>query len=259
MKKTIAAILAFLVLSLPCWGALDFISGNSEDIAITDNGSLDLQAQDFSIMAWMKWDILTNTQGIFNVVTDADNGIYFFWIESDHATKPGLSCQINYGAGDGNKVFGRLATATWTPNIGQWYHIVITFDKSADECYFYVDGAIKTDQGEVKDLISGTGTNIHIASRGGSNYFDGGFFDVRVYNRMLTDSEIATIYAAQGNDCIVSGLKGWWRLDEKPTGQTASGANTIRDLSGNVNHGTPANTPTYEAVPMAIIKPIQGG
>ncbi|HEY4612181.1 MAG TPA: hypothetical protein VII11_04300 [Bacteroidota bacterium] len=44
-----------------------------------------------------------------------------------------------------------------------------------------------------------------------------------------------------------SNLKAYWPLDEFAEGATVSGTNSIRDLSGNGNHGTPSNSPTGRA------------
>ena len=74
-------------------------------------------------------------------------------------------------------------------------------------------------------------------------YYNGILFDVRIYNRALTANEIAEIYHKRGADRVWQGLVGRWRLDEFVTGAS------VRDLSGNGNHGTPYNSPVYQASP----------
>ncbi len=40
-------------------------------------------------------------------------------------------------------------------------------------------------------------------------------------------------------------LVGRWLMNEKTSGVTASGANTVKDISAGVNDGTPNNSPVY--------------
>jgi len=79
---------------------------------------------------------------------------------------------------------------------------------------------------------------------------------MRLYNRQVSLAEIKSIYYAQGNDNIVNGLVGRWLMNEKPDGQAATVANSVIDISGNGNHGTPVNSPTYRGAPMKLINSI---
>jgi hypothetical protein len=65
--------------------------------------------------------------------------------------------------------------------------------------------------------------------------------DVRIYNRALSPSEMATIAAAgpqSFSDGITNGLVGEWKLNE------GSGS-TVYDSSGNGDNGTLVNAPTW--------------
>jgi len=89
-----------------------------------------------------------------------------------------------------------------------------------------------------------------------ANFFDGTLFDVRVYASLLSLAEIKSIYYAQGSDNLVDNLVGRWLMNEKPDGLTAAGANAVIDISGNGNHGTPANEPVYRAASVKLVRPI---
>ena len=43
-------------------------------------------------------------------------------------------------------------------------------------------------------------------------------------------------------------------MNEKPDGSTATVASSVIDISGNGNHGTPANSPVYRAAPIKLIR-----
>ena len=61
----------------------------------------------------------------------------------------------------------------------------------------------------------------------GTFYLDGKLDDIRVYNRVLTPSEVEGLYQ------YAPGPVGWWKMDEN----TGTGADAVKDKSGNANHG----------------------
>ena len=90
-------------------------------------------------------------------------------------------------------------------------------------------------------------TNVRIGATGlgGSGFFNGKMNDVRIYNRVLSDDELQTIFAARGVDGIVNGLVGRWLLNEKSPGTTVSGAGSVKDIGPFGNNGTPVSAPVY--------------
>lgn len=87
-------------------------------------------------------------------------------------------------------------------------------------------------------------------------FLDGIIGEIRVYNNVLSLEENKIIYESRGSDNIVDELVARWLMNEKPDGTISSGADSIIDISGNNNHGTPHNSPIYRASPVKIIKPI---
>ncbi len=113
-----------------------------------------------------------------------------------------------------------VVTSTITANT--WYHVVIT-----------------------------TGTAINASAvdigRISSTYFQGVIDDVRVYNRVLSATEVKQLYnqgaasklSATPKDPLKSGLVGWWTFDGK---DVVNGV--ARDISGNGSHGNLINIST---------------
>jgi hypothetical protein len=66
--------------------------------------------------------------------------------------------------------------------------------------------------------------------------------DVRIYNRVLTASEVATIYACRGSDSIYYGCLDRWLLNEGSKRTIISGSNIIKDMVG-AQHGSPIGSP----------------
>jgi len=60
--------------------------------------------------------------------------------------------------------------------------------------------------------------------------------DARIWNRVLSSSEVTTIFA--GGDPSITGLLAYWRIEE-------SSGSTLNDASGNGNTITFNNPPTW--------------
>jgi hypothetical protein len=81
---------------------------------------------------------------------------------------------------------------------------------------------------------------------GTADEYNGLLEDVRIYDRALSEDEIATIVATQGKDGIWSGLQGRWPCMDRPPGVAASGA--VQDISLNSFGGIPQNAPPFQEI-----------
>jgi len=127
---------------------------------------------------------------------------------------------------------------------GQWYHIAGTYDGT--DIRVYVDGSERDSEplgGDIRYIA----TNHIFIGKYFSGAFEGIKDEVAIWNTVLTLDEIGTLAKSKRRLALsVRGdhLVGYWRLDG-PNGAVAAGANSILDLSGNENHGTPYNDPVY--------------
>lgn len=78
-----------------------------------------------------------------------------------------------------------------------------------------------------------------------------------VYDQVLSEAELRSIYHARGLANIVHDLKGRWLMNEKSDGGTATVASSIIDISGNGKHGTPTNAPVYRAEAVRLVRLFQ--
>lgn len=156
-------------------------------------------------------------------------------------------------ANAGNKLLGSVKVS-WTA--GTEYHVVFTWDTTNGKRIF-VDGSLDTSDGVETTLMgNGTAEDFFLGSTSSpSLYFDGKIADFRVYNRIMTTTEIAIIAGSLGKDNIVNGLIAHWLMNEGPDGGTASGADSLVDISGQENHGTPNNSPLYRAGRLKVARP----
>ncbi len=160
-----------------------------------------------------------------------------------------LSTGIGFSAGSS---VSDLAASSVSVNLSKgWHHIAITWDGGINYSgvIFYVDGsAIGTNTG---GSSNGSGTRGDDSGQpltlGGyltqtTNYhLNGSLDDVRIYNRILTPSEITQVYKAGQVQLAsvtkknASGLVGWWTFDGKDVNWTTG---TAMDKSGNGYNGT---------------------
>jgi hypothetical protein len=139
---------------------------------------------------------------------------------------------------------GDLLDAVTAFAAGIWAFIAMTYDGVNKRIYFNaVQDAIEAQTGNI--IASALATRIASVNTGSPRReWDGLLDDIRIYNRTLSLAELETMYALRGIDNIVSGLVNRWRMNEQAPGVAASGAGSIKDLTGSFN-GTPVASPVY--------------
>lgn len=218
---------------------LDFESVNSENIQIADADALDI-LNDFTIMSWVKGENTVN--GAIFVKTGTE---YNF--KTTAVGIMGFNIVIyNTGFQSQNQDFGERIQDT---NI---HHVALRWNQTTGKVDFFVDGIPGTQYTLTTGSMAGSADPAYIAFDGGSNYYDGLLWDVRLYSAALSDEMISTIYHSQGKDNFAYDLNGRWLMQEGGNGDSASGAGSILDLTKFRNHGDPVNTPIYAAVPLRL-------
>jgi len=99
----------------------------------------------------------------------------------------------------------------------KWHHIVCTYEKN-NKMKIYIDGELKGNWNAPDKSIRQLTQNPYL---GYQNQLE--IHDIRIYNRVLTDSEISNNYNGQVS---TNGLIHWWKLDEGTGG-------IVHDAAGN--------------------------
>ncbi|MFA5926665.1 MAG: DUF2341 domain-containing protein, partial [Patescibacteria group bacterium] len=165
-------------------------------ISAGNPSALNFNASDsFSINMWANssnW--ATNYEMLFDKYLEATLKGYSLGADGTNRT---LSFAIGGGSWPGN--FLRVTTQSALSN-STWYHIVATYDgsESVSGVKIYVNGVSQT-LTTVIDALSAADTTstapAQIGARNGSNYgFVGSIDDTRIYNRVLTQSEVSELY-----------------------------------------------------------------
>jgi len=175
--------------------ALNFSSASQTYIDAGSGASLDNIAP-LTVVAWIRPTAVSVSSQNSRIVSKGTSDV--------------LSWRFGYVAGYANQMyFGQSFTGTdaewWTTSgpittANIWYHVAVTYDRSAttNDPIFYVNGTPDTTSslGDPTGSANDDSTvNLLIGGRsGGDRSWEGRIDDLRIYNRILSASEIAALY-----------------------------------------------------------------
>ncbi|MGB3073086.1 MAG: LamG domain-containing protein, partial [Candidatus Moraniibacteriota bacterium] len=112
------------------------------------------------------------------------------------------SNRLSFGHSRATQPISALINNGWVAN--QWEHVVVTYNGgtvASTAIQFYTDGVLRTphtyDQDGSGAYVSDVGSSFFIGAgypSGSAFVFDGAIDDVRVYNRVITASEVTQLY-----------------------------------------------------------------
>lgn len=164
---------------------------------------------DKTIAFWMNHRVSQGSQQTF-ITSKASGGSLLGWRLTIEANDI-LSARQGYSTASANTV------STYTVPTNTWVHVAFTQSNTTKQGRLFING-VETGYSQ-QGTGSGTVTDdsaavLAIASAsGGSNQFDGKIDDFRVYNRVLTDPEIATL-ATGAQGATDAALVLWNMFDE---------------------------------------------
>ena len=193
--------------------ALNF-NGTNGNVEIPFNNKLNITGKKLSLSVWIKKE------------SSNDDGCFLF-----NRTKYILRMDNHGKVTFAVYVPGwKSVTTPWKKRVvdTDWHHVVATYN--GKKLKLYIDGVLLVKKSASGNLKS-TNSSTFIGSEGNINHFDGTIDEVAIYDKALSQQEIADIYANtpnpdNGDDVLVS----WWKFNEN-SGSTAA------DSKGN-NNGT---------------------
>ena len=210
--------------------------GNSSSFTF-GNGTTD---SPFSVSFWINPNsISTGTTGFFQKGNDAniEYGILFYLNKIRFRLK-------GYDEENGFQV--SIDEAETTALVaGSWNHVVVTYDgtggsDAATGMEIYINKnliAVTRDENEDYVAMSNKGSDLFIASRGGTGYVAGKFSNFAVFNTELNQTKVTNLYNNGSPSTDISSLNptAWYKLNAQ---DTFNGTNwTIKDYAGT-NNGT---------------------
>jgi len=152
----------------------DALATSSSGVFINDDN-------DLTTMVWVKPDSTASSQTILQGGGDR------LEFAIDQSFAPGSGLQAIKFDGSFEAVSGG------TPDTTKWQHLCLTWDKSATQMEFYVNGTSQGTTSVGRDSNAGNDFTFGSAEDGTKRFYDGDIDDFRHYDTILTTSQINEI------------------------------------------------------------------
>lgn len=172
-----------------------------------------------------------------------DDDVFWGWI--DNTGRLNLSV--------GNAAAGNPGTRSANPvNDGQWHHVVMTRDAASGAQAMYIDGARTSSTGRTGALGLKNRFQLLGQIQGNADFFKGTLADVRVYHRVLGDTDVAQLrdLPVVGHHGLADGPKlvnGSLSFNPAVLGGSAEYSWNFGDGTRTAFTGQPAASHTYTA------------
>lgn len=146
-----------------------------------------------SISAWININAWHSSGNVFSIFERYNSTTDAGWLYEANWVGGG----IIWLADESNATNYAGCNFTW--NFHQWYFVCLTYNQAGDTAHFYVDGVhvCATPYAAPINVIDTTTSFVIGRSLAGPDeYSDGWIDDVRVYNRVLTESEVGSIFSS---------------------------------------------------------------
>lgn len=197
--------------------------GTNDSTSVSDNDAFSANATNqLTVSAWLYPDAASGTRNIISKGAASN----YEWSLGSNGTQVQAIIWTSSGSVLGQANMSSEFTAS------TWQHFAFTVNLTTNTLMLYKNGVLGT-----TSTLSGTYTNGTAALRfgeraDGSNDYDGKIDEVRIYNKVLSVSDIKALYST------TPGPIGYWKMDEK-TGTSAF------DASGNSQTGSFTGTPGW--------------
>jgi hypothetical protein len=181
---------------------------NNDYVNVPDSNSLDLSSA-VTVEAWIKPSRLDVWQ------SPLEKGAHNDWAYGFYIEPAGGNIGFEIGI-EGSPVTGVGAVAPVNSYlaVGKWTHIVGTADSTTGKVRLYINGVKVTNEGTFSGQINTNSIPFQIGKRYDGGYFGGIIDEVRIYDRVLSASEIASHYNANmPYHMLTVNAPGWIKID----------------------------------------------
>lgn len=184
-------------------------------------------AESYTIGTWVKLGALQSASNLNN------NMLIFGYGDREHCNDNGCWNLVVNSSGSmtvtgwGTQgVGGAVSNSTFS--VGEWHHVMVSYDSEAPSMTFYLDG-VQIDQKAMNakhEWFTNETPAIYFAGFG----FNGLLDEAQIYNRALSDEDVAKAYR---NANAVDGLVGLYTFDEIAAGTTSQYANQSKQANAS--------------------------
>jgi len=198
----------------------------SDYVTVTDTGSNVEVGSALTITAWVKPNASVSN---INIVSRA-NFSYRFRLDGGNTLWAYLNGSV-----------AAATTSSFTTTSDIWQHVAMVYDGVSNTVVFYLNGASDSKATSVSGVLDSPAQDLFIGSyTQGAEFFSGLIDEVRIYNRALSATEVADLYARSAiskinssqKNFLTDGLVGYWSFD----GNDISG--TVAYDRAGTNNGT---------------------
>jgi hypothetical protein len=162
-------------------GLFSFAS-SSNYISVPYNPQLDL-INDVTLDAWVKYTSSTNTV----CIEKSNNNTHYQFQIFSSTQGSGLGGELVFmlQPNSSNWVVAGMAS-----NDGNWHNVVGTYNRSTSTAKIYIDGVLRNTNSSISVGPSTNTQPLLIGSRSGASGFGGSISNVKIYNKVLSATEI---------------------------------------------------------------------
>ncbi|HTI70098.1 MAG TPA: LamG domain-containing protein, partial [Candidatus Limnocylindria bacterium] len=162
------------------------LTGANAYVYVPPSPAWNLGTNAFSIELWANFNATGDRVLVASDAGGGSNNKWLFW-----TTGGKLQFHINDITGN----VSNIGTGSFTPTLGQWYHLGLT--RSGSNFVFYVNGAPLVTN-SVDRVIPDAGAPLTIGQAEGGYFFNGILDEVSIYNKALTGAEVQSVFQAGG-------------------------------------------------------------
>ena len=166
------------------WSADYFDFDGSNDVITLDNSKVSSN----TVRSYSCW---FNRDGTGYLIANTDGSTYgaHLYIE----TNGNLNAWISNEA---QNAYYTLLNGSHSTTAGTWHHAVLTWGENASDCKLYLDGVLKETESSTSGDVptSVAPSEVRIGRYTSSGYFDGKISKVKMYDKVLTLSEVTELY-----------------------------------------------------------------
>ncbi len=158
-----------------------------DDYVVVPNQASYNPTQAITLEAWIRWDIDPETGAPWaNIINKSEHQ---YQLQHSGYTSEGINQYFEFALETTN---GRkFLFSNTAPQVGEWYHVVSTYSAADEEMRIYVNGELEASKRQTGE-IDVTDFDINIGRHAYDyRYYEGTVAEVAIYDRALTDEEIA--------------------------------------------------------------------
>lgn len=148
---------------------------------------IDLAATSFSYAVWVR------VHAMYNIPIESGVNSYIF----SEAGTDGRNLGVGWDTDPGEWFVynGRMLTQT-SPTLDTWYHVVYSYSSSGSLGHIYINGSEDSVVAGTDNFVAGAAGRLYVGGFPGYDpgVFDGDIADLRVYDHVLSSSDVAAMY-----------------------------------------------------------------